>query len=139
MSADPPMPVPDTAAAATNAPILWRQLLGFVLWAGLLSLAAGGPIGAVLSLALGGATFADAWKSGIYKRSGEKGFLNISPMGWGIVMALLFIVAYPTYLLNRGKLRTINGTNVFYWITVVLGAVLVCLLILAIAGQVRAK
>jgi hypothetical protein len=135
MSTQPSNLVPDTVAPSANPHILWRQIVGFILWTGLLSLAAGGAIGAILSLALGGATFADAWKSGIYKRPGQNGFLNISPMGWGIAMALLFIVAYPTYLLNRAKLRTVNGTAIFYWATVVLGAVLICVLILALASK----
>ena len=68
MNVQPPMSVPDTAIPSANPHILWRQVLGLVFWAGVLSLAAGGPIGAILSLALGGATFADAWTSGIYKR-----------------------------------------------------------------------
>ena len=51
--------------AAANPHVLWRQPLGFVLWVGILSLPAGGPVGAVLCLTLGGRTFADAWKSGI--------------------------------------------------------------------------
>ena len=136
-TASPTIAVP----APQNPHVLWRQLLGLVFWAGLLSLAAGGPIGSVLCLTLGGVTFADAWKSGIYKRPGGKGFLNISPMGWGIAMALLFIIAYPTYLLNRNKLRTIEGTRVFYWATVVLGAILIVLLVLSIVGRaaLRAK
>ena len=124
-----------------NPHILWRQLLGFVFWTGLFALPAGGAIGAALCLALGAVTFADAWKSGIYKRSGQKGFLNISPMAWGIAMALLFIVAYPAYLLNRNKLRTIQGTNAYYWATVVVGAIVIVLLVLNIIGALalRAK
>ena len=112
-----------------NPHVLWRQVVGFVFWAGLLSLPAGGPIGAALCLALGGVTFTDAWKSGIYKVPGKKAFLNVSPMTWGIAMALLFIVAYPAYLLNRNKLRTIHGSNAFYWATVVLGAIVIILLL----------
>jgi hypothetical protein len=50
-------------------------------------------------------------------------------MAWGIAMALLFIVAYPAYLLNRNKLRTIHGSNAFYWATVVIGAIVILLLI----------
>src|ERR1700733_2046263 len=96
------------SAAAANPHVLWRQLLGLVLWVGILSLVAGGPVRAALCLTLGGLTFADAWQSGIYKRPDRKAFLNISPMAWGIVMALLFIVAYPAYVLNRNKLRTIH-------------------------------
>src|SRR6266480_321660 len=140
MSAVPPPTASEPSAPAARTPrVLWRQALGFVFWVGLLSLPAGGPIGAILCLALGGSTFADAWNSGIYKQPGKKGFLNISPMAWGIAMALLFIVAYPAYLLNRRKLRTANGTDVFYWITVVLGAIVICLLVLSIVGRVGAR
>jgi hypothetical protein len=117
-----------SSAPAANPHVLWRQLLGFVLWVGILSLVAGGPVGAVLCLTLGGLTFADAWKSGIYKRPDRKAFLNISPMAWGIAMALLFIVAYPAYVLNRNKLRTIRGTNAYFWALTIVGAIVVALL-----------
>lgn len=126
--------VPTEPVASGNPHVLWRQLVGFVLWTGLLALPAGGPIGAMFAFALGGVTFADAWVSGIYKRPDKKSFLNISPMAWGIVMALLFIVAYPAYLVNRNKLRTIKGPNGFYWTTVVFGAVMILLLVLSIAS-----
>ena len=139
MNAQPPISSADTAPTPSNPHVLWRQVLGFVLWVGVLSLLAGGPIAAVLCLALGGATFADAWKSGIYKRAGEKGFLNISPMAWGIAMALLFVAAYPAYLLNRATLRTTQGTTVFYWITVALGAIVICSLVVSIVGRLNAR
>ena len=119
-----------SSAAPANPQVLWRQLLGFVLWVGILSFVAGGPIGAALCLTLGGLTFADAWKSGIYKRPDRKAFLNISPMAWGIVMALLFIVAYPAYVLNRNKLRTIRGTNAYFWALTIVGAAMLALLII---------
>jgi hypothetical protein len=121
---------PSSDTANPNPHVLWRQITGFVLWVGLLSFAAGGPIGSLFCLALGGVTFADAWVSGIYKRPGTKSFLNISPMAWGIVMALLFIVAYPTYLLNRNKLRTVNAGNGYFIATIVFGAVVIVLLVL---------
>jgi hypothetical protein len=117
-------------AAAANPQVLWRQLLGFVVWVGILSLVAGGPVSAALCLTLGGLTFADAWKSGIFKRPDRKAFLNISPMAWGIVMALLFVVAYPAYVLNRNKLRTIRGTNAYFWALTIVGAVMLALLII---------
>jgi hypothetical protein len=117
-----------SSAPAANPHVLWRQLLGFVLWVGILSLGAGGPVGAVLCLTLGGLTFADAWQSGIYKRPDRKAFLNISPMAWSIAMALLFIVAYPAYVLNRNKLRTIRGTNAYFWALTIVGAIVVALL-----------
>jgi hypothetical protein len=134
-------PVPTTVAAppAHNPHVLWRQLLGFVLWVGVLSFIAGGPVGAIACLVLGGVTFADAWRSGIYKRPGEKGFLNISPMAWGIAMPLLFIVTYPVYLLNRNKLRTIQATNAYYRATVVLGAIVIFLLVVDIIGTMVFK
>jgi hypothetical protein len=112
-----------------NPHVLWRQVAGLIFWVGLLSLPAGGPFGAALCLALSGVTFADAWKSGIYKVPGKKAFLNVSPMAWGIAMALLFLVTYPAYLLNRNKLRTIHGPDAFYWATVVLGAIVIILLL----------
>ena len=112
-----------------NPHVLWRQVLGFILWVGPVSLLTGGPVGSALCLALGGVTFADAWKSGIYRIRGKKAFLNISPMAWGIAMALLFMVTYPAYLLNRNRLRTIQGPNAFYWATVVLGATVIALLL----------
>ena len=131
-----PSPV---APTAQNPHVLWRQVLGFILWVSVLGLVAGGPVGAALCLALGAVTFADAWKSGIYKRPGQKGFLNISPMAWGIAMALLFIVAYPTYLMNRNRLRTIQGTNAFYWAIVVLGAIVIILFVLNVAGHIATR
>lgn len=106
-----------------NPHVLWRQVLGFVLWVGLPVLPCGGPIVAVVCLALGGVTFADAWKSGIYKHPDKRTFLNISPMAWGILMSLFLIVAYPLYVLNRNKLRTRQDTNAFFWATILLGAV----------------
>jgi len=118
------------SAPAANPHVLWRQLLGFVLWVGILSLPTGGPFGAVLCLTLGGLTFADAWQSGIYKRPDRKAFVNISPMAWGIAMALLFIVAYPAYVLNRNKLRTTRGTDAYFWAMTVVGAVVLALLVI---------
>jgi hypothetical protein len=117
---------------------LWRQLLGLVLWVGVLSFAAGGPFGAVFGLILAGLAFADAWQSGIYKRSDKTSFLNISPMAWGIAMALLFIVAYPAYVLNRNKLRTIQGSNGYFWALTIFGAFVVVFLaidVIAIYNQ----
>ena len=134
---------PQTTSDSSSAPlpanphVLWRQLVGLVFWTTLFALPAGGPIGAALCLSLGGVTFADAWVSGIYKRPDRKTFLNISPMAWGIVMSLLFIVAYPAYLLNRNKLRTVQGTNGFFWATVVIGAVVILGLVLSVIGRTQ--
>ncbi len=124
-------------APQANPHVLRRQVVGLVFWVGLLALPLGSLIQAALLIALGGVTFADAWCSGIYKHTDRNSFLNMSPMAWGISMAFLFIVAYPVYLLNRKKLRTIQGTDVFYWATVVLGAGLSALFFLSIFGKLR--
>lgn len=121
-----------TSATSTNPHVLWRQVVGFVLWTGLLSYISGGIVGAAMSLALGGVTFTDAWRSGIYKNTEKKSFMNISPMAWGIVMALLFIVAYPVYLINRNKLRTVQVGNGFFIATIVLGAMVIVFTVVSI-------
>src|ERR1700685_3905497 len=130
------IPAPTTPNSSSNPHVLWRQLVGLVLWTGLLALPAGGPLGAILCLTLGGVTFADAWKSGIYKQRDRKSFLNISPMAWGIAMALLFIVTYPAYLLNRNKLRTIRGTNAYFYAVIVIGGLVLTLFLLNLFGVV---
>jgi hypothetical protein len=104
-----------------NPHVLWRQLLGLAVWVGIPCLLCGGPVVFVLGSLLGGLTFADAWISGIYKRPDRRAFSNISPMGWGIAMAMVLIVGYPAYIVNRNRLRTIQGTNRLYWSVVVLG------------------
>ncbi|MDP2863551.1 MAG: hypothetical protein Q8N95_12225 [Desulfobacterales bacterium] len=115
----------ESATQPTNQLVLWRQIMGFLLCVSLFSYFTGGIVGAILSLVLGGATFADAWVSGIYKKPGRKSFLNISPMAWGIAMVLVFIVVYPVYLLNRNKLRTIQAGNGLFIATIVLEAMLI--------------
>ena len=129
----------ETAVPPANPHKLWRQLLGFLFWVTLLSLPAGGPIAMLLCLVLGGVTFADAWISGIYKRPDSRSFVNISPMGWGIAMALIFIAAYPAYLLSRNKLRTTQRGNGFFIATIVLGALVIGLLALNIVGVMSAS
>jgi hypothetical protein len=109
----------------TNPHVLWRQVLGFLFWGLLISLPAGGPLGAALFLTLGALTFADAWKSGIYKRPNSSSFVNISPMGWGVTMALFSIAAYPAYLISRNKLRTIHAGNGFFIAVIIWGALLI--------------
>jgi hypothetical protein len=135
----------DGTVAQRNPHALWRQIFGLVLWIGPLAFLAGGPVTAVTALMLGGVTFGDAWKSGIYRRPDAdqdgilKRFLNISPMSWGIAMVMLLFVTYPAYLLNRNKLRTIHGTNAYYWATVVLGAIVIAGFVLNLIGVTAPK
>jgi amino acid transporter len=46
----------------------------------------------------------DTTKNKIGKIPDEKGFLNLSPALWAIATWLLWIVAFPLYLMNRAKL-----------------------------------
>ena len=125
--------LPTAATAPINPHVLWRQLLGLVFWAGVVPSFCGGPFQSILCLLLGGLTFADAWVSGIYKVPNKRSFSNNSPMVWGVAMALLFVVGYPAYLINRNKLRTIAGTNCFYWGVIVLGSLVFATWVLAVA------
>jgi hypothetical protein len=122
--APPKAPIADSAdvsaGPAANPHVLWRQLCGLVLWTAVLTIF-GGLLAMLVGLTLAGVTFADAWVSGIYKRPGSKSFLNVSPMSWGILMAGLFIVTFPVYLVNRPRLRTRQGTNAFFIATVIIG------------------
>jgi hypothetical protein len=121
---------PDTPA---NPHKLWRQIFGLVFWAGVISFFSSGFVGAAVCLLLGGLTFADAWLAGIYKDPRRHSFLNISPMAWGIAMALLFIVAYPVYLVNRNKLRTLEGEDGLFIAVIVMGAIVVLATLVSIA------
>ena len=103
----------------------WPQFLGLVLPVGAITYFLAGPIFAAFMLALGLAAFADAWTSGIYKDPSKRSFVNISPMGWGIAITMLFVVGYPVYLLNRNKLRTRQSGNGYFIATVVLGVILI--------------
>ena len=90
---------------------------------------------------MGIVTFLDAWNSGIYKDVKVKKFTNISPMGWGVAVMAVFIIVYPVYFFNRGRLKTKDGP-VVYWILVnVIGALLIMLflaeIIPIIFGDIR--
>ena len=83
-----------------NHHILWKQLIGLSV-ASIIFFFFGG----ILIVLLGVFTFCDAWLSGIYKKKNVTSIINISPMGWGIAMEGLLILAYPLYLINRNKLK----------------------------------
>ena len=111
-------------------PVLGNQITGVII-ASAIFFFVGGPI----IVLLGGLTFADAWMAGIYKKKGVRSILNISPMGWAIVMQGLFILAYPLYMINRNKLKTKPGNNVLFIITAVLGGIFLLLFFVGIITQ----
>jgi hypothetical protein len=123
--------------SGANPHNLAKQLTGLIFWLLLFTLPTGRIGGATLALLLGGVTFADAWRSGIYKWPGSKSFLNMSPMAWGLCVPLLFVIAYPLYLAKRNKLRTIRAGNGYFVATIVLGACLAVVFALAIVAPRR--
>ena len=124
--------------APPNPHILWRQLLGLAFWVGVGSFFVGGPLGLIPGPVAWGRQDnlrRCAWTSGIYKQPGKIAFTNMSPMGWGIAMTLLLVVGYPTYVMNRNKLRRIQGTNAFYWAVIVLGGLVIVVSVLGITAR----
>ncbi len=79
--------------------------------------------------------FVDAWNAGIYKRKDVKSLLNISPMGWGIAMEGLLILAYPLYVIKRNTLKTKKGHVLFFVFTIIFGALTFLFIALQILRQ----
>ena len=129
MPEEPPV-VEKPVEISENPHKLWRQIVGFVFWAGIISCMKFIPNpdnwgGFMFALSTGCLMFADAWVSGIHKDRSRKSFLNVSPMSWGIGMSLLAIVTFPVYMIMRNKLRTRNGGNGFFIALAVLVGIVV--------------
>ena len=105
-----------SAHVPENPHQLWKQLIGLSIAS--IILAAFNFLGVLTGIF----TFIDAWKAGIYKKKKSKSFINISPMGWGIVMQGIFIVGYPLYLASRNNLKTREGEKAWYILTIVFGS-----------------
>jgi len=112
----PPDLTRSRADVSKNPHKLWKQLIGLSI-ASIIFVAFN-----FLGVITGIFTFIDAWKAGIYKNKKSKSFINISPMGWGIVMQGLLIVAYPLYLATRSSLKTQEGEKVWYILTIIFGS-----------------
>ena len=95
---------------------LYKQIIGLTI-SSLIFLFFGGPFLVLTGIC----TFIDCWKSGIYKIKGKKSLLNLSPMAWGIAMQGLLILTLPLYLVNRNKLKTINNSNLFFYLAIAFG------------------
>lgn len=87
-------------------------------------------LGGWLMVISGCCVFADAWYAGIFKRPGKRTFLNISPMGWGIVVQWLFIIGFPLYIIFRSGLKTRPGKSVYFVLTVVFGGLTIAMMAL---------
>ena len=98
--------------------MLWKQILGFSIFTIVLQIQhfyyKSFSLLDILWILLGIFTFCDAWSSGIYKKKDVKSLINVSPMGWGIAIQLLTVVAYPLYLANRNKLKTQSNNNYIF-------------------------
>ena len=114
---NPPIRIAEpTARVPKNPHILWKQLIGLSIAS--LIFATFNVLGVITGIF----TFIDAWKAGIYKNKKSKSFINISPMGWGIVMQGILIVGYPLYLASRNNLKTREGEKAWYILTIVFGS-----------------
>ena len=116
----PSNPQPNLAGPDAHLPKnphkLWKQLIGLSITS--LIFATFNFLGVITGIF----TFIDAWKAGIYKNKTSKSFINISPMGWGIVMQGILIVGYPLYLASRNNLKTRDGEKAWYILTIVFGS-----------------
>ncbi len=120
----------DNFTGISNPHILWKQLTGLVI-ASIIFFHFGG-----LFIVLPGVfAFVDAWNAGIYKRKDVKSLLNISPMGWGIAMEGLLILAYPLYVIKRNTLKTKKGNVLFFVFTIIFGALTFLFIALQILRQ----
>ena len=138
MPEEPPV-VEKPFEISENPHKLWRQIVGFVFWAGGISLILLLPnpdnlIRLTIGFSFGCLTFADAWVSGIFKDRSRKSFLNVSPMSWGIGMVLFAIVTFPVYMIMRNKLRTRNGGNGFFVALAVLGGIIMIFFLFGVIG-----
>jgi len=52
--------------------------------------------------------FVDAKKIGV-KKGQVKGLADLGPAGWLFACLLLWIVAFPLYLIKRPELKQVNG------------------------------
>jgi len=52
--------------------------------------------------------FVDAKKIGV-KKGQVKGLADLGPAGWLFACLLLWIVAFPLYLIKRPELKRVNG------------------------------
>lgn len=119
-------------AGVGNPHSLGKQLLGLAIGSAIFFF-----LGGILTVLTGVLTFCDAWVSGIYKKKDVKSVLNISPMGWGIVMEGLILITYPVYLLNRNRLKTKDQNNVFWILTIIFGGLTLALAVLQTVTKLR--
>ncbi len=57
-----------------------------------------------------GWVYADAKNLGV-KRGQVKGLANMSPMSWFVACVLLWVVAFPFYLIKHSALKRANGAQ----------------------------
>ena len=114
---DPQAEQKQSTGLSENPHSLGKQIAGLSLWSVVFFF-----FGGLLTVLAGIFTFCDAWAAGIYKKKDGKSVLNISPMGWGVAMEGLLLVAYPLYLINRNKLKTKPGKSIWLVLAMIFGA-----------------
>ena len=110
------------STANENPHNIGRQVTGLIFWIFFFTIGMRDWLVVAMALLLGGLTFADAWTAGIYKDADSKSFLNISPMGWGIVVPMLLIAGLPAYAYGRNKLKTKEGHIVLFGSVLLIGS-----------------
>ena len=115
-----------------NPHSLWKQISVFLLFA-LAAIVGFGPW-KLIPIVAGACAMGDAWISGIWQRPDEKGFLNIGPAGWGIVLFAIPIIGVPLYFWYRNKLRVRQASNAWWYLTLVFGIVAIFPTVLLLIG-----
>jgi len=64
----------------------------------------------ILVLGSSGWVYGDAKNIGV-KRGQVKGLTNMSPMGWFVACLLIWVVAFPFYLVKRPALKRANESR----------------------------
>ncbi|MDH5228871.1 MAG: hypothetical protein OEZ58_09760 [Gammaproteobacteria bacterium] len=72
------------------------------------------PSGSLIQIVAAIFLFVDAMIIGVKKVRIKKRITSLSPLGWGVFMLLLQIVAFPFYVSERNRIRTKESTDLFF-------------------------
>lgn len=79
----------------------------------------------------------DASFAGMRKDPDRKGILNMDPLGWGLATVILFIVAWPLYIVARAKEVEKRGNPILFAVVCVFGAVVMLSSVLGVVALLR--
>jgi hypothetical protein len=129
----PPLPpLPPWRPPSAEPDVVALAALGV---GGFASSVAGGSLVPILLVITAFGVYADAWTSGISKRPGKNGVLNLSPLGWALAVAGLAVVGVPSYLIARGRQRTRSGSPILACLAVTSSVLLAAAIVLAVCRR----